>query len=80
MLSEIASSPEPVLSIVEGAPRNDPFRTVSYLIMKDSLQLLRRTDQKKEIRMQRVSLSLPIYNTSMEKLQQMTRWAEEAKF
>ena len=30
--------------------------------------------------MQRVSLSLPIYNTSMEKLQQMTRWAEEAKF
>lgn len=30
--------------------------------------------------MQRVSLSLPIYNTSMGKLQQMARWAEEARF
>ncbi|MGH7964835.1 MAG: LLM class flavin-dependent oxidoreductase, partial [Candidatus Binatia bacterium] len=30
--------------------------------------------------MQRLSLSLPIYNTSMGKLQQMARWAEEARF
>jgi alkanesulfonate monooxygenase SsuD/methylene tetrahydromethanopterin reductase-like flavin-dependent oxidoreductase (luciferase family) len=30
--------------------------------------------------MQRVSLSLPIYNASMSKLQQMAKWAEDAQF